>query len=99
MLEYPQGTMPFRIHTAHKPRWSVYYGCQLLHDRMMKKRFSVHPKCETLIRSFRRWTLKKSGSMDARSEHKHALDALRYSVVPIIDIKYQTPIHGSFRIG
>ena len=99
VLEYPQGTMPFRIHTAHKPRWSVYYGCQLLHDRMMKKRFTVHPRCETLIRSFRRWTLKKSGSMDARSEHKHALDALRYSVVPIIDIKYQSPIHGSFRIG
>lgn len=99
VLEYPQGTMPFRIHTAHKPRWSVYYGCQLLHDRMMKKCFHVHPRCETLIRSFRRWTLKKTGSMDAKSEHKHALDALRYSVIPIIDVKYQTPLHGSFKIG
>jgi phage terminase large subunit-like protein len=97
-LDYPQGSAPFRLHTAFKPRWSVYFGCQILHDRMVRGRLTVHPRCETLIRSFRRWTLKRSGGMDAKSDHKHAIDALRYAVVPIVDIKYQAPRHGNIRI-
>ena len=91
VLDYPRNQCPFRIHTAHKPRWSVYYGCQLIHEAMVQGRFQVHPKCKRLIRSFSHWTLKKSGAMDRLSEWKHAIDALRYAIVPIIDRKYSAP--------
>ena len=91
VLDYPANSCPFRIHTAHKPRWSVYYGCQLISEAMVQGRFIVHPKCKRLIRSLSSWTLKKSGAMDRLSEWKHAIDALRYSVVPILDTKYSAP--------
>ena len=91
VLDYPRNQAPFRIHTAHKPRWSVYYGCQLIHESMVQGRFQVHPKCKRLIRSFSHWTLKKSGAMDRLSEWKHMIDGLRYAIVPIIDRKYSAP--------
>lgn len=91
VLDYPQGSCPFRIHTAHKPRWSVYYGCQLIHEAMVQGRFVVNPKCKRLIRSLSSWTLKKSGAMDRLSEWKHAIDSLRYAIVPILDTKYAAP--------
>lgn len=91
VLDYPANSCPFRIHTAHKPRWSVYYGCQLVSEAMVQGRFIVHPKCKRLIRSLSSWTLKKSGAMDRLSEWKHAIDALRYAVVPILDSKYSAP--------
>ena len=91
VLDYPRNQAPFRIHTAHKPRWSVYYGCQLIHEAMCQGRFQVHPKCKRLIRSFSHWTLKKSGGMDRLSEWKHMIDAVRYAIVPIIDRKYSSP--------
>ena len=91
VLDYPANSCPFRIHTAHKPRWSVYYGCQLIHEAMVQGRFVVHPKCKRLIRSLSSWTLKKSGAMDRLSEWKHAIDSLRYAVVPILDSKYSAP--------
>ena len=92
VLDYPANSCPFRIHTAHKPRWSVYYGCQLISEAMVQGRFIVHPKCKRLIRSLSSWTLKKkvvpwidflNGNMQ--------IDALRYSVVPILDTKYSAP--------
>ena len=91
ILDYPANACPFRIHTAHKPRWSVYYGCQLINEAQVQGRFVVHPKCTRLIRSMSSWTLKKSGGMDRLSEWKHAIDALRYAVVPILDTKYSAP--------
>ena len=91
ILDYPANSCPFRIHTAHKPRWSVYYGCQLIHEAMVQGRFIVHPKCKRLIRSLSSWTLKKSGAMDRLSEWKHAVDSLRYACVPILDSKYSSP--------
>ncbi len=91
ILDYPRNQAPFRIRTAHKPRWSVYYGCQLIHEAMVQGRFQVHPKCKRLIRSFSHWTLKKTGAMDRLSEWKHMIDALRYAIVPIIDRKYAAP--------
>lgn len=92
VLDYPRNKAPFRIHTAHKPRWSVYYGCQLIHEAMCQGRFQVHPKCKRLIRSFSHWTLKKSGAMDRLSEWKHIIDALRYATTPILDSKYRSPM-------
>jgi phage terminase large subunit-like protein len=91
VLDYPQGLCPFRINTAHKPRWSVYYGCQLIHEAQVQGRFQVHPKCKRVIRSLSSWTLKKSGAMDRLSEWKHAIDSLRYACVPILDAKYSAP--------
>jgi len=91
VLDYPQNACPFRIYTAHKPRWSVYYGCQLIHEAMVQGRFIVHPKCKRLIRSLSSWTLKKSGAMDRLSEWKHIIDALRYATTPILDVKYSQP--------
>ena len=98
ILDYPQNSCPFRIYTAHKPRWSVYYGCQLIHEKQVQGKFIVHPKCKRLIRSISSWTLKKSGAMDRLSEWKHAIDALRYAVVPIIDAKYSAPKFSKIQI-
>ena len=90
-LDFPQNNLPFRIHTAHKPRWSVYYGCQLIHEAICQGRFVIHPKCQRLIRSMTSWTVKKTGAMDRNSEWKHAIDALRYACVPILDTKFRGP--------
>ena len=44
------------------------------------------------------WSLKKSGTMDIMSEWKHAIDALRYAIMPIIDTQYRSPIDSKIQL-
>ena len=80
-----------QIRTAYKPRNSVYYGAQIINEAMAKGNFQIHPRAKNMIKSIRNWSLKKSGDLDRQSEHKHALDALRYCIQPLIGTRYQSP--------
>jgi hypothetical protein len=91
VLQYPKGKLPFSIRTAYKPKYSVYYGCQSLHELMCAGRFQIFPRCERTIKSLKYWALKSSGGMDTMSEWKHCIDALRYATMPIIDTQYRAP--------
>lgn len=98
VLGYPKDKMPFRIRTAYKPKFSVYYGCQAIHETMCDGRFQIWPKCDRTIKSLKYWSLKKSGTMDIMSEWKHAIDALRYAIMPIIDTQYRSPIDSKIQL-
>ena len=97
VLGYPKGKLPFRIRTAYKPAYSVYWGCQLLHEAMCSGRFQIFPKCERTIKSLKFWALKKSGSMDTMSQWKHAIDSLRYATIEIINNQYRAPKQSKLR--
>ncbi len=99
VLGYPKGKLPFRIRTAYKPKFSVYYGVNVIHEQMSSNRFQIFPRCKVTIKSFKHWAMKKSGGMDTLSEFKHCIDACRYAILPIVDVKYRTPVkHKSFRM-
>lgn len=98
VLRYDKGVLPFRIRTAYKPRFSVYYGCQVLHESMCDSRFQIFPKCKNTIQSLKFWALKKSGGMDTMSEWKHCVDALRYATIQIVDTQYRAPKQSKLRI-
>lgn len=93
VLGYPKDRLPFRIRTAYKPKYSVYYGVQVIHEQMSSRRFQIFPRCDTTIKSFKHWAMKKSGGMDTLSEFKHCIDACRYAILPIVDVKYRTPVN------
>ena len=91
VLKYPRSRLPFKIHTAFKPRFSVYYGCQVINEIQAKGRFQVHPRCKKMIKSLKNWALLKTGRMDSNSDHKHGVDALRYALMPVVDYQYRAP--------
>lgn len=91
VLQYPPRALPWRIRTVHKPRYSVYHGAALIHSVQARKNFYIHPRCKRTIMSLQRWTMKRTQSQRSRDEYGHCVDALRYTVVPIIDVKYQVP--------
>ena len=97
VLNYPKGKLPFRIRTAYKPNYSVYYGCQMLHETMCAGRFQIFPRCKRTIKSLKFWALKKSGSFDTMSEYKHCIDALRYGTIGIINTQYRAPKQSKMR--
>ncbi len=86
LLDYPMGHLPFKIRTAWKPRWSVYWGSNILHGVMQRQNFTVHPRCTQLIKSLKHWTFKDD-------EYKHAIDALRYGVVSITHERIKSPVN------
>lgn len=73
-LRLPTGSLPFRIHTAYKPRGSVFEGYRVLSAAMLRGDFSINPRCRGLIDD-----LQKFDGREA-SEHKHSIDALRYTL-------------------
>ena len=91
VLHYPKGKLPFRIRTAYKPRYSVYYGCSALHELMCAGRFQIFPRAERTIKSLKYWAMKSNGGMDVMSEWKHCIDGLRYATMGIIDHQYRAP--------
>ena len=97
VMGYPQGNLPFRIRTIKKPRYSVYYGSAMIHSIMARRQFFIHPKCERLILSLQRWTMKKNQSARSRDEWGHSVDALRYCVVPTLETN-KLNIPGKLRI-
>lgn len=91
VLNYPKGKLPFRIRTAYKPKYSVYYGCSALHELMCAGRFQIFPRAERTIKSLKYWAMKSNGGMDVMSEWKHCIDGLRYATMGIIDQQYRAP--------
>lgn len=73
-LKLPTGSLPFRIATAFKPRGSVFEGYRVLSAAMLRGDFSINPRCRGLIDD-----LQKFDGREA-SEHKHSIDALRYTL-------------------
>ena len=90
VLRTPQ--LPFRIRTIKKPRYSVYYGSAMIHSIQARRQFFIHPRCKRTIMSLQRWTMKKNQSERSRDEWGHAIDALRYTIVPVIEnYRFNTP--------
>lgn len=89
-LKIPIGSWPARIHTAYKPAGSVFHGYRILQAAMLRGDFVVHPRCKRLIDDL--------GKFDGRasSEHKHTIDALRYSLELVTRRQYQPQL---LRIG
>lgn len=97
VLNYPRGR-GFYIHTAYKPSYSVYYGSRVLSELQGLSRFQVHPRCKSLIKSFKNWAILKNGRMDRDSEHKHAIDSTRYACMCWLDATYRTPKNSKIQI-
>ena len=92
VLNYPVRRLPWRIRTAFKPRYSVYHGAQMIHSAMCQDRFRISPRCKQTIESIKRWRFEKDGPF------VHAIDALRYAVVPMVDDRYRGRNPSSVRI-
>lgn len=90
VLGYPRTRLPFTIRTAFKPRFSVYYGAQVINESMARKFFQINPNCKQTIKSLKNWALNKRGNM-SDDEHKHAIDACRYAIMPMVDQAYRAP--------
>ena len=88
VLGLPHKGLPFYIRTAVKRRHSVYFSASMIHSIMARKDFYIQPNCKILIRSIKNWTMKRTQSQRSRDRHGHAVDALRYAVMPIVDKRY-----------
>ena len=97
VLKYPKGR-GFRIHTAYKPSYSVYYGCRVIAEMQAKANFQINPRCKATIRSFKNWATLKSGRMAVDSPHKHAIDACRYAIMPAVDQAYRAPRQSKIKL-
>ena len=73
-LRLPTGSLPFRIKTAYKPAGSVFEGIRILSAAMLRGDFFLHPRCARLADDLQRWDGREA------SEHKHSIDALRYTL-------------------
>ena len=93
VLDYPAGNLPWRISTIRKPRYSVYYGSAMIHSCMARRQFWISPNCRRTILSIQRWTMKRNQSARSKDQWGHCIDALRYTVVPTIDVRHVTPAH------
>lgn len=61
-----------------------------MQEAMIRNKFSINAKCETLIRSLRLWSYQDDGN-------KHAIDALRYAAVPLLNRNLYVP--NTIRLG
>ena len=91
VLSLPPRGLPFTIRTAFKFKNSVYYSASVLYSIMSKSNFYVRPECTQLIQSLQRWTLKRTSSQKSTDPYGHAIDALRYCVLPVIHKKFTPP--------
>lgn len=73
---YPEHSPPFRIKPARKGPGSVVYTSRLLHAAMVKGDLHIHPRCSSLVESFRHW--RGPGGDQKNKDLSHALDAARY---------------------
>ena len=91
ILGYPPRGLPFTVHRARKGRHSVYVGASILHAIMSRKHFWIRPECEKTVKSIQSWTMKRTQSARSRDPHGHAIDALRYGLLPILDYRPNIP--------
>ena len=79
--------LPFTVRRARKGRHSVYVGASMIHAIMSRKHFWIRPECSQTIKSIQQWTMKRTQSARSRDPHQHAIDALRYGLLPILDYR------------
>jgi hypothetical protein len=91
ILGYPPRGLPFTVHRARKGRHSVYVGASILHAIMSRKHFWIRPECEKTVKSIQSWTMKRTQSARSRDPYGHAIDALRYGLLPILDYRPNIP--------
>ena len=91
ILGYPPRGLPFTIRRARKGRHSVYFGASILHAIMSRKHFWIRPECAQTIKSIQSWTMKRTQSARSRDPYGHAIDGLRYGLLPILDYKPTIP--------
>lgn len=79
------------IVTPRKGKNSVEYGERLLNNALLRGTLKVHSRCATLIRCMRHYS-------PGQEDLKHAIDALRYLVEPVLDARTgTTPTHSKMR--
>jgi hypothetical protein len=91
VLSLPPRGLPFTIRTALKFKSSVYYGSSVLYSIMSKNHFYIRPECTQLIQSLQRYTFKRTSSQKSTDPHGHAVDALRYGVLPVVHKRFTPP--------
>ena len=92
ILQYPPKGLPWKIRTAVKHRYSVYHGASVIHSIISRRHFMIHPRCERTILSLKRWVLYDNQSRRSESQYGHAIDCLRYNILPIISNNYTRPL-------
>jgi hypothetical protein len=97
-LNYPPGNLPFRIITASKPAFSVYYGAAQIHSVMARRNFWIQARCTETIKSLKNWTMKTKQYQRSRDKYGHCVDALRYAILGEIDYNIAIPRASRLRI-
>lgn len=98
VLGYPSGNLPFKIRTASKPAFSVYYGAAQIHSVMARRNFYIQSRCEETIKSLKNWTMKSKQYQRSRDKYGHCVDALRYAILGEIDYNLAIPRSHKLRI-
>lgn len=81
-----------QIVTPEKGKNSVEYGERLVNNALLRGTLHVHSRCANLVRCMRHYS-------PGDESMKHAIDALRYLVTPILSERTGTaPTHSKMRI-
>jgi hypothetical protein len=91
VLNLPPRGLPFTIRTALKFKNSVYYSASMIYSILSREHFWIRPECRQLISSLQRWTLKRTSSAKSTDPYGHAIDGLRYCVLPVIHERFTPP--------
>ena len=91
ILGYPPRGLPFTVRRARKGRHSVYFGASILHAIMSRRHFWIRPECIQTVKSIQAWTMKRTQSARSRDIYGHAIDALRYGLLPVLDYRPNIP--------
>lgn len=97
VLKLPHKTLNFYIRTCVKRRHSVYFSASMIHSIMARGDFFIRPECKRVILSIKNWTMKREQSARSKDKFGHAVDALRYAIMPTVDKRYVPPT-SSIRI-
>ena len=97
VLRLPHKGLNFYIRTCVKRRHSVYFSASMIHSIMARGDFFVRPECKRVILSLKNWTMKREQSARSKDKYGHAVDALRYAIMPTVDKRY-VPATSAIRI-
>lgn len=81
-LNMPTSRPPVRIIGAKKGAGSVSMGARVIQNALLSGRLFVSPRCEHLIRGLSHW---RGGKTGKDADLTHAIDALRYALVDVLD--------------
>ena len=91
VLRLPHKGLNFYIRTCVKRRHSVYFSASMIHSIMARGDFFVRPECKRVILSIKNWTMKREQSLRSKDKWGHAVDSLRYAIMPVVDRRYVPP--------